>query len=258
MTVSRPTFKHFAVGALVALTLAGVSLARQSAAAAPAKQRPLRLRETCVTPLERAGVVRLLTADKTRLLGVMIGRGPRTVVLGHQLYSSLCEWLPYARTLAAKGFSVLLLDFRGHGSSGFGVRARGSRLDLDLRAAVTELRRRGAESVVLVGASMGGTAAMVAAASIVPTVQGAVSLSGPVTYGLLSADVAVARMSVPVLFEVAENDYPEQSQILFDLAASQDKRLIVVPPVEPAHGTALLQVPEARAALDAFIENHSS
>src|SRR5262249_21781593 len=42
--------------------------------------------------------------DGTRLRGVLIGRGPAGVVLAHQSQQTLCDWLPFARQLAAKGF----------------------------------------------------------------------------------------------------------------------------------------------------------
>ena len=48
--------------------------------------------------------------------------------------------------------------------------------------AAAELRRRGADRLVLVGFSMGGTAAVEAAAEITPPVAGVISLSGPEEY----------------------------------------------------------------------------
>ena len=114
-------------------------------------------------------MVRFRAADRVRLIGVMVGRGPRGVVLAHQgggAPPNLCSWMPYARQLARAGFRVLAFDHRNSGSSArVGSPTRAWRVDLDVRGAVAELRRRGATSVVLGGASLGGTAVLAAAAS---------------------------------------------------------------------------------------------
>ena len=99
--------------------------------------------------------------------GVVLGRGRTGVVLGHQAGSDLCEWLPRARVLAKQGRQVLAFDF---GPSG--------KIGEDMVAAAAELHRRGADRLVLVGSSMGGTAAIAAAAEVTPPVAGVISLRG--------------------------------------------------------------------------------
>ena len=75
----------------------------------------------------------------------------------------LCEWLPFARNLAGKGLFVFAFDFRGHGFSE-GRPAYG-RLAVDVAAAVKAVRGLGARKVVVMGASLGGIAAVVGAAN---------------------------------------------------------------------------------------------
>jgi len=41
-----------------------------------------------------------MTTTDANLFGVMLGSGPTGLVLGHQLGSDLCEWLPPAREFA--------------------------------------------------------------------------------------------------------------------------------------------------------------
>jgi dienelactone hydrolase len=60
--------------------------------------------------------------------------------------------------------------------------------------------------IILVGASMGGTASLVAAHGIVPTVAGVASLSGPANYAGMDALTTVKSLTVPVLFMAAAND----------------------------------------------------
>lgn len=50
--------------------------------------------------------------DGTRLQRVLIGGGPAGVVLAHQSDQTLCDWLPFARQLAAEGFGPFPSAFR--------------------------------------------------------------------------------------------------------------------------------------------------
>ena len=94
------------------------------------------------------------------------GKGNRGVVLAHGGRFDKASWEQQARALAAAGFRVLAIDFRGYGQSrGPGqANPQGAPLHLDVLAAVRYLRQTGATTVSIVGASMGGAAA--AAASV--------------------------------------------------------------------------------------------
>jgi pimeloyl-ACP methyl ester carboxylesterase len=202
--------------------------------------------DPCVRPADRAHVVRFTAADRTRLIGVLLGSGPKALVLVHGHGGNLCEWLPYARTLAKVGSRVLAYDSRSHGSS---ANARLLRLDLDIRGAVTELRRRGARAVVLAGSS----AVLVAAASTQPPVQGVVSLSAPRGLGPIDAEAAMPRLRVPVLFVAAEQDdgIAAEARLLHQTAGASDKRLEIVPSGE--HGTDLLRLDRTNNLVTGFI-----
>ncbi|MBA3366666.1 MAG: alpha/beta fold hydrolase [Actinobacteria bacterium] len=204
--------------------------------------KPLPLREQCVTQAERKGVVRFVAGDGTRLLGVMIGSGPRGVALGHESDSDLCSWMPFARKLAAAGLRVLALNHRGHGSSGDArLSANRRRLDLDFAAAVSVLRSRGVDRVFLGGASMGGTGAVVAAAAFPKSVAGVVSVSAPTRFSTLDALAQARKLQVPALYLVAREDEPfaTDARALHDASASPDKRLVVTDGA--SHGTGLLR-----------------
>ena len=165
----------------------------------------------CLRAAEAAGVFRFPTSDGSTLVGVVLGSGRTGLVLGHQLGSDLCEWLPQARQFAKRGYQVLAFDFAGFGDSQPGP---DSRVDNDVIAATAELRRRGADQVVLVGSSMGGTAVLSAATRIRPPVAGVVSLSGASSYGGVEAQAAMGRLRVPVLFVVGADDqhFTEQAR----------------------------------------------
>ncbi|HEU5065634.1 MAG TPA: alpha/beta fold hydrolase [Gaiellaceae bacterium] len=240
---------------LLSVTTAAL-VAASPAGAADLKQRPLKLRETCVTKAERARALRFRASDRVRLIGVELGSGPRGVVLAHQGASNLCIWLPYARSLAARGYRVLVFDHRGFGSSGRASHwRRQNRVDYDVLGAIRVIRARGAKSVVIAGGSLGG-AAVLSAAALAP-VDGVISLASPSQYGLIDVFGAVAAFRVPALFLAAERDaeFPDVARELYDRCASSDKQLAITPGA--VHGIPLLRDSQVRALVDDFIARHS-
>jgi alpha-beta hydrolase superfamily lysophospholipase len=243
--------------AVVAAT--GISApAEAGEVAQPHRLKPLRLRETCVTRAERRHVLRFTASDRVRLIGVVLGRGPHAVILAHQGASDLCIWVPYARTLAARGYRVLIFDHRGFGSSGRAARStRRDRVDYDVLGAIRALRSRGATSIVLGGGSLGAAAVLSAAARGIPPVNGVISLSSPTQYERINVLKAVRALGVPSLFVAMEEDQPfaDNAQQLYDACVSPDKQLRIFPGVD--HGVFMLRNPDARAAVDGFIARYS-
>jgi pimeloyl-ACP methyl ester carboxylesterase len=204
--------------------------------------------DPCIQPGETA--VLMKAADGATVYGVEVGTGATGVVLGHQYFSTHCEFMDFARELATAGFRALTIDFRYNGASTGG---NSSRLDLDVAAAAARLRADGATRVKLVGASMGGTAVLVAASEIVPPVAGVVSLSGPTYFRGLNAVKAVRRSRVPVRFLVTrgERRFAPDATYLMRAAAAKDKAIVRVN--NGGHGSSMLTVPAAKAFVLAFL-----
>ena len=57
------------------------------------------------------------------------------MILAHQSEGDLCDWAPYARRLASRGYFVLPIDFRGYGLSQARTGAAATRFPSDLAAA---------------------------------------------------------------------------------------------------------------------------
>jgi pimeloyl-ACP methyl ester carboxylesterase len=101
------------------------------------------------------------TSDGGEVSADSYGAGERGVILAHGGRFNKGSWEKQAQALAAAGFRVLAIDFRGYGQS----RGPGDSdpmsapLHLDVLAAVRYLRNTGAKTVSVVGASMGGGAA---------------------------------------------------------------------------------------------------
>jgi len=208
----------------------------------------LRARDFCRQKGETA--VHLRAADGTPIYGVEVGTGKTGVVLGHQFLSDHCEWMDFARELAKKGYRALAIDFRGNGLSRGG---NGPRLDLDVAAAVARLRADGATRIKLVGASMGGTAVLVAASRIRPAVDGVLSLSGPARFSGMDAVQAVRRSRVPVRFVADRNDgaFATDARTLERAAVARDKGILLF--ADGLHGSQLLVLPKAKAYVLAFL-----
>jgi pimeloyl-ACP methyl ester carboxylesterase len=87
------------------------------------------------------------------------------VVIGHGLGDSIESFTDLASRFNARGHTVLLVDFRGHGGSDPAYTTLGGREREDVRAAAQSLRDRGLAPAgrVFVGFSMGGVAALRAA-----------------------------------------------------------------------------------------------
>jgi pimeloyl-ACP methyl ester carboxylesterase len=105
--------------------------------------------------------VRFETEDGGTIYGDLYGTGDRAVVLAHGAVFDKKSWRPLAVRLVKEGFRVLAIDFRGYGKSKGGKERNG--LALDILGAVSLMRGEGAESVSVVGGSMGGSAAAEAA-----------------------------------------------------------------------------------------------
>ena len=168
--------------------------------------------------------------------GAIVGSGTIGVVLAHQYPADLCGWWPYAVYLAHHDFRVLLFDFRCFGDSECPSDHRRWDLTQDLQAAADQLRNRGATSVSLIGASLGGAAVLVAGSRITPPIRSVVELSGEPDLGNigspLEAGRAVHDLTVPTLFVVAREDpavTAAETRTMFRDTTAHDKRLLVLP-----------------------------
>ena len=149
-------------------------------------------RETVSFPTEDGGVI---YADS-------YGKGERGVVLAHGGRFDKESWERQARELAAAGFRVLAIDFRGYGPSRGPGQADplSAPLHLDVLAAVQYLRKNGAKTVAVVGGSMGGSAA---ADASIQSERGEIDrlvLLGAAPNG------PAEKIKAPILFIVARDD----------------------------------------------------
>ena len=217
------------------LLIAGlVALAASAAGAAPQ-----RTAHDCV----RGGELFFNAADGTKLVGHRFGRGTTAVILTHQSEGDLCDWLPYAKRLAGKGYFAFPIDFRGYGFSDTPPSGQ-FRYVQDIDAAAKALRKLGKRKIFVVGASMGALAGVVAGANVSPALAGVVSVSSPARYRGLDGVKAAGRLRVPVLYLAATGDdnagfdFSKDAEAMFAKTAAKDKRLELLPGT--AHGIGLV------------------
>ena len=200
---------------------------------------PSAVAQLCGPPDAPGQLITVRAADGVRLAAVAAGAGERGVVLIPELGQlGKCGWWDFAAYLAARGYRVLLFDHRCTGESACAPGPGGGGLMSDIRGTVTRLRQEGAARIALVGASQGGSEALIAATAPPRGVTGVVALSADeLTLPLASrpypatALAAVRHLRLPVLFAVATADpyvSVRETRHLLATAGSRSKRLIVL------------------------------
>lgn len=157
------------------------------------------------------------------------------MILTHMYPTDQNSWIGFARYLADKGYLVLTFDFRGYGFSQ--GRKDIPKLDRDVEAAVRLMEGR-TKDIFIIGASMGGTAALRATSR--RRVAGVATLSSPREFLGLSAGPDLGRDAKVKLFVAAAEDgtAPEAARGFYE-AVDEPRELEIV--TGGAHGTDLLK-----------------
>lgn len=221
----------------------------------PASAEPVVAGASCAKDMPGGQPVRFGLDGATNLGGVVVGNGKTAVLLAHERRKTLCMWASYAMELTRSGYRVLAIDLPGSASS---QAARGVSLDDAVIAGVALLRGQGAQRVLLVGASMGGTAVVAAAVKIAPPVAGVVSLSGPERFNDLDAVGAAPRLAVPALYAAcrSDGDFATSAERLH---AATPARLGAGLVIEECidHGGAMLDLAKIKTAVTRFLTAHA-
>lgn len=184
-----------------------------------------------------------------KVTAVTAGTGPTVAILLHQTDGNgLCGWLPYAADLVAEpGVQVLAIDLCGYGESACKGGRSGPEQVKAVGVAVREARTTlQATRVVVVGASMGGSVALMAAASDAE-IDTAVDLSGPVDWDGIEVIDGGRALRVPVLVSMADDEGEEAvagSESIVDQAPEGSR----FEPAESGHGYRLVFDGDAQPA----------
>lgn len=168
--------------------------------------------------------------------GRLFGHGEIGVILAHMRPADQTSWYPFAQMLADTGtYTAMTFDFRGYGDST--GEKQFDRIDTDLQAAYEYMRDElGIDRIFLIGASMGGTAALVVGSRV--PVDGVISISSPEQFPPIDATLTVGDITAPKLFVSSKDDVPAMraQEKFWDLAQQPKEQYLYE---GSAHGTAL-------------------
>lgn len=192
--------------------------------------------------------------DGVSLAGRLFGPEAATagVVLAHMLPSDQRSWYPFADRLGGLGYRVLTFDFRGYCPGGDGGCSKGrkdiARSYQDVAGAVAFLQTQGVRRIGLVGASMGGTASLVVAASDSQIVRAVVTLSAPQSIGGLTARPDMLQTATAAKLFIAGNGdgaAADDAQAFYQ-EAQPPKRVEILTTAD--HGTDILEGSQSEVA----------
>jgi predicted alpha/beta-hydrolase family hydrolase len=242
--------------AMVCLAL-GLALGACAVSSPQAGQTPSPTSRPMPTDTPPADTFFFTTEDGGTLNGQILGSGKTALVFSNGQTVPKLFWLPVARRLASQGYLCLLYDYRGISPSQ--GRDDLSRRDSDLRAAVAVARSRGAASVVLVGASFGGTLALALAAQMQP--KALIILSAPQSADVFAvSETELKALTMPKLFMASQDDtqYVGAVQRMYD-QSSAPKQIHIFPGKN--HGDSILTAADtggaAMALVDAFLHTYA-
>ena len=155
-----------------------------------------------------AEIIELETSDGLPFVAEVRDGGGIWVLFGHQFTGNRRLWDPLAEDFHQRGYSVLTWDFRGHGETpDFEDVEKFSAAEIwrEWLAAVNFAVAEGATAVYAIGASMGGTSAMVAA-SMDSRIDGVAAISSPNRFRGLDALENLDQVTAPKLFIAGEGD----------------------------------------------------
>lgn len=166
---------------------------------------------TWVAPAEAYSRISLTAADGVVLAATMWeppGEPLAGIVLVHGPSRNRHDWDRLAEQLAMRGFAVLAVDLRGHGDSR-AVEMSGdlSSMALDVAAAAAHLVARPdvRPGLGIVGASLGGTLAVLATRSV-PSIRSFVFLSAPLDFRGLRLEEPFRKAAERSALVIASNE----------------------------------------------------
>jgi pimeloyl-ACP methyl ester carboxylesterase len=241
-----------------AIVLLGVSVLLLVEAACDREQ------ELRTEALAASQAITIDTGD-VELAGRLFGpeRSTTGVILAHMLPADQSAWFETAAALGERGYRVLTFNFRGYCPGGDAGCSRGDKdvnaADDDLRSALDYLRDLGVDRVGFVGASMGGTAALVVASDEGSPVDAVVTLSAPRLIGDLAVQPeALAGLTAAKLFVAGTGDVTAaQAAEAFYNGSQQPKRYELV--TTDDHGTDLLtgnQGSRVESLIEGWLDAH--
>jgi pimeloyl-ACP methyl ester carboxylesterase len=190
---------------------------------------------------------RYLASPPARTAVLLLGAGPRGIVLGAQANGGICQVLPIAQQFARRGYHVAAFDWN-FDNTGYGA---------DMIRATHALLADGARRVVLAGFSRGALVALGVAPKLGPRIVGVISVSGgPSPSEGFPTIRSLAAFGGPILLVSSKDDpvFAPGTSAAIAAAHHGPETLLVVPGSD--HALQLLDRPYSHrinTAIDAFL-----
>jgi pimeloyl-ACP methyl ester carboxylesterase len=200
------------------------------------------------------------TDDGVTIRGYQFGTGWAVVIFSHMYGTDQRIWFPLAEELARRGYSAITYDYRGIGRSG--GRFVIAQTHRDALAAIAYATRPGRRPVILVGASMGGTVSLKAAAlrqAARRPVQGVVVVASGTMFRGLDVRPHLGSLRAPKLFLAGSKDQPFADSVRRMHALSPPPKTLHLYPTG-AHGTYLFGTrygPVIRTKILTFVRRYA-
>jgi pimeloyl-ACP methyl ester carboxylesterase len=187
---------------LLAPAAAAVALAAGAggALAGSSKAATAPVHSDCVKKSDRATSLRYESSDGASLGGVSFGEGKVGVVFAHPKNQDLCSWLPLAREVARKGYRVMLFDFAYPFGASRASPSQAVDFGAEILASVEQVKKLGAERVVLLGGDVGGLFVHVAAASMEEPPLAVIDMVGPLAWNGKHVLAYLPKSPAPILY----------------------------------------------------------
>jgi len=181
----------------------------------------------------------LQAPDGVSLNSAWLGSGKTVAVLLHQGDGDgLCGFLFYAGFLAKQGIRVALLDLCNNGQSYCVNRQIADDPAAQVKLIVDAARAEGAQRIVLVGASLGASVAVTAAAATKPDAIVILSSSAQEEHSDITKDAP--NVTMPALFAFSRADHDDRVVVRSQLKKmpAKKKEFLIY---DSGHGYTLLQ-----------------
>ncbi len=147
--------------------------------------------------------VEIVTEDNLKISGDLYEGGEKGIILLHQYTATKKIWRDFAEKMQENGYSVLAIDFRGHGLSDLDYDDFSEKdfnnMIYDVKAAKEFLKK---DEIIIVGASIGANIAL----KFANEVDGVVLLSPGLNYKGIDIEEDASLVNKPVLIVVHDKD----------------------------------------------------
>ncbi len=202
-------------------------------------------------------IVNMQTEDSLNIVGDYFEGNSKAVILLHMFQKTKLSWRSFAEKLNGDGYSVLSIDFRGHGESDDNwknfVEKDFINMIQDVKAAKAFLKMYGIKEIGIIGASIGANIALNYSIED-EDVRFVVLLSPGMNYK--GINIENSDFNRPILIVVSKDDvqsFNDSKEILENIS-NEDKKIALFE--NAGHGTDMFKDSKLEPLLIKFVKKN--